>query len=276
MFANDTQNEAQKEDYWVSAADLLGGALVIFFLLMLYFMMTEKESQRARTEVWAETIHSLEQKLEGEKLAVDALQKKLLGAQVNVDSVKEVAVLYDKKRDELYHELLQEFGQDLPRWNAEIEEDLTVRFNEPSVLFEVGSARLRRPFIEVLDDFFPRYMALITREDFRDSVAELRIEGHTSSFWNRDNPEPPQQAWLKNMDLSFERSRSVLRFVMELPKVESELPWLRKHLTANGLSSAKLILDENGEEDWARSQRVEFRVRTDVESKIARILEVGG
>lgn len=276
MFSNTPTDESQNEDYWVSAADLLGGALIIFFLLMLYFMMTERANQRARTEVWAKTVQSLEQKLEGEKLAVDALRDKLLGAQINVDSVKEVAVRYDKKKDELYHELLQEFGQDLPRWNAEIDQDLTVRFSEPTVLFEVGSSKLRRQFIMVLDDFFPRYLAIVTRDDFRDSVAELRIEGHTSSFWNRENPAPPQEAWLNNMDLSFERSRSVLRFVMELPKVESELPWLRKHLTANGLSSAKLVLDESGEEDWARSQRVEFRVRTDVESRIARILEVEG
>lgn len=276
MFSNNASDESQNEDYWVSAADLLGGALVIFFLLMLYFMMTERASQRARTEVWAKTVQSLEQKLEGEKLAVDALRDKLLGAQINVDSVKEVAVRYDKKKDELYHELLQEFGQDLPRWNAEIDQDLTVRFNEPAVLFEVGSSKLRREFILVLDDFFPRYLAIVTRDDFRDSVAELRIEGHTSSFWNRENPAPPQEAWLNNMDLSFERSRSVLRFVMELPKVESELPWLRKHLTANGLSSAKLIRDAQGEEDWARSQRVEFRVRRDVESRIAKILEVEG
>lgn len=276
MFDQSTPGPDQQDDYWVSAADLLGGALIIFFLLMLYFMLTEEANQRAQTEVWAETVESLEQKLEGEKQAVDALRKKLLGAQVNVDSIEEVAVLYDQKRDELYHELLQEFGQDLPRWNAEIDEDLTVRFNEPTVLFTVGSSELRRRFIQILDDFFPRYLRIVTREDFRDSVTELRIEGHTSSFWNKANPEPPQQAWLLNMDLSFARARSVLRFVMELPRVESELPWLRDHLNAIGMSSSRLIYDADGNEDEARSQRVEFRVRTDVESKIARILEVEG
>lgn len=274
MFDQSTQGPDQQDDYWVSAADLLGGALIIFFLLMLYFMLTEEANQRAQTEVWAETVQSLEQKLEGEQQAVDALRKQLLGAQVNVDSIEEVAVLYDQKRDELYHELLQEFGEDLPRWNAEIDEDLTVRFNEPMVLFSVGSSELRRRFIQILDDFFPRYLRIITREDFRDSVTELRIEGHTSSFWNKADPEPPQQAWLLNMDLSFARARSVLRFVMELPRVESELPWLRKHLNAIGMSSSRLIFTDDGEEDEARSQRVEFRVRTDVESKIARILEV--
>ncbi len=33
-------------------------------------------------------------------------------------------------------------------------------------------------------------------------------------------------------------------------------------------------MDSKGEEDVARSRRVEFRVRTDAETRLARILEV--
>ena len=193
MFGNNA-NSADAEDYWVSAADLMGGALIIFFLLLLYFMLTESEARLLQEQGYAAKTGELQEELRNEKLAVDALRRRLQGAQVNVDSVKEVAVLYDQKRDELYNELVQEFGQDLDRWNAEIEEDLTVRFNEPTILFDVGSAQLKRRFRVILDDFFPRYLALITREDFRDNIDELRIEGHTSSFWNRENPEPPQEA----------------------------------------------------------------------------------
>ena len=254
-------NEAPREDYWVSAADLLGGALILFFLLMLYFMMNFREESAAHEQAWKDTVQSL--------------QDKLKGAQINVDSVKEIAVSYDQKKDELYHELMLEFGQDLPKWNAEIDEDLTVRFNEPDVLFGVGSWQLRPEFKDILIDFFPRYMDLLTGTDFRNSVEELRIEGHTSSFWNRQNPAPTQVAYLKNMDLSYQRARSVLRFVMQLPEIENNhLPWLRKHLTANGLSSSELIYNEDGTENYARSQRVEIRIRTDAESKMAKILEL--
>jgi outer membrane protein OmpA-like peptidoglycan-associated protein len=45
-------------------------------------------------------------------------------------------------------------------------------------------------------------------------------------------------------------------------------------VTANGLSSSRLILDNNGMEDVARSRRVEFRIRTDAETRLAKILEV--
>ena len=259
-------NEHEREDHWISAADLLGGALIIFFLLMLYFMLTEREQSREYSEIYRKTVSTLETQLEQ---ARTDLQR----AQLKTDSVKEVAVLYDQKRTVLYEQLVQEFASDLAQWNAEIDEDLTVRFNEPDVLFAVGSSQLRRKFINILDDFFPRYLALITSQEFRDSIAELRIEGHTSSFWNRENPPSEQIAYLKNMDLSFERARSVLRHVMALPKVEDEQPWLRKHLTANGLSSSRLITDEQGNELTDRSQRVEFRVRTDVESRITKILD---
>lgn len=261
MWMDTYNDESSREEHWISAADLMGGALLIFFLLMLYYMMMDREQSRQKSEIYTQTIASLERKLQG--------------SYVSTDSVREVAVLYDQKRAELYEQLVNEFAGDLPRWNAEIVDDLTVRFNSPDVLFEVGSSQIRENFRDILIDFFPRYLDVIMQEGFREAVEELRIEGHTSSFWNRANPEPVQSAYLKNMDLSYERARSVLRFVVDIDAIETELPWLRKHLTANGLSSSHLIYDDQGIEDFARSQRVEFRVRTDAESKIARILDAG-
>jgi len=49
--------------------------------------------------------------------------------------------------------------------------------------------------------------------------------------------------------------------------------WLKTHLTANGLSSAKVVRADNGDENAESSRRVEFRVRTDADSRIATILE---
>ncbi len=260
MFDDNAHLLNARDDHWISAADLLGGALILFFLLMLYFMMTQQEESAAHEEAWKQTVQSL--------------QTKLRGAQMNIDSVKEVAVYYDQKRDELFHELVQEFGQDLPKWNAEIDDDLTVRFNEPDVLFAVGSAELRPEFQDILIDFFPRYIKVITQDGFGDSIAELRIEGHTSSFWNRKHPADSLGAYLRNMDLSYARSRSVLRFVMQHLDADGQnRDWLRAHLTANGLSSSRLIYNQDGSENYARSQRVEFRVRTDMDSRMTKILE---
>ena len=46
-------------------------------------------------------------------------------------------------------------------------------------------------------------------------------------------------------------------------------------MRANGLSFAKPIFTENGDEDVRRSQRVEFKVVTKTQERILRILEAG-
>ena len=74
------------------------------------------------------------------------------------------------------------------------------------------------------------------------------------------------------MELSQERTRSVLMYVMNLDSINDNQGWLIKHLTANGLSySHRIIVD--GKEDYQKSRRVEFRVRTKAEKHIDQILE---
>src|SRR5262249_49986169 len=75
--------------------------------------------------------------------------------------------------------------------------------------------------------------------------------------------------------LSQERTRKTLEHVMTLPATTDRLRWLRKHVTANGLSFSRRILNPDGSENFAKSQRVEFKVRTDSESRIERIIETG-
>ena len=75
------------------------------------------------------------------------------------------------------------------------------------------------------------------------------------------------------MDLSQARTRSTLGFVMGLDEVKENKKWLKQYLTANGLSSAKVIRDEQGIENKDKSRRVEFKVRTDADSRIATILD---
>ena len=81
-------------------------------------------------------------------------------------------------------------------------------------------------------------------------------------------------AYFANMELSQARTRSVLKYVMNIEGIKSKKEWLVSHVTANGLSSSKLIMI-NGREDRNRSRRVEFRVRTDAEKRISEILKVG-
>lgn len=217
---------------WVSLSDLMTGLMMVFLLVAVSYMVK-----------------------------VEADSKK----------IKEVAVLYERLKTELYEDLRKEFEKDLPQWGAELDSDMTIRFKEPEVLFATGADELKPRFKEILADFFPRYIRILTTEKYVGSVTEVRIEGHTSSIWANGFDE--QDAYIRNMALSQSRTRSTLSYLTSLEQVKSELPWLRQHLTANGLSSSRLIQNQDGSENVFRSQRVEFRVRTDAESRIATIID---
>ncbi len=216
----------------------------------------------------------------------DRLNAALVEAELKGDKLNRFvadAVIYEDVIEELRQSLLGEFNPDLKRWNAELRDDLTFRFNEPTVLFGVGDSTIKPRFMSILDDFFPRYMRVITSDKFRKDIAEVRIEGHTSSFWGNFDSNS-HEAYFNNMRLSQDRSRNTLNYVTQLPFAQRHTTWLRSRLTANGLSSSKLV-DRNGDlltdprsngiENSARSQRVEFRVRIDAESKITKLIGSG-
>ena len=143
---------------------------------------------------------------------------------VEADSkkVKDVARIYDEMRNDLYKDLQKEFRIDLPKWGAELDTDLTLRFKEPDVLFDTGKDTLKPDFIKILDDFFPRYIKILTAEKYRTSIEEIRVEGHTSSAWS--GATNPNTAYFLNMALSQSRTRSTLQHVLLIPTTKSGHP----------------------------------------------------
>lgn len=144
-------------------------------------------------------------------------------------------------------------------WRASIDTTLCIRFQEPDMLFCEGDSLLKPKFKEVLDDFYPRYIAVLSRPQYKDNIEEIRIEGHTNS----------NSGYLYNMKLSQARTRIVLGYCLGLMSQEQIL-WARSLITANGLSYSRPIL-VNGVEDKQLSRRVEFRVRTNAEKHLEEI-----
>ena len=230
----ESDSDSAEETHWIPLSDLMTGLMVIFLLIAVTYMV---------------------------RVEADA------------DRVKEVAVAYSEIKDALYDDLYREFKGDLVNWKAQlIKEDLSIRFTEPEILFAEGSSDLKPGFRAIMSDFFPRYVRILTSPKYRSSISEVRIEGHTSSGWT--SVTTPDDAYFRNMELSQARTRSVLVFGLSLPQVSGERDWLRQYVTANGLSSSHPVYDATGAEDPARSRRVEFRIRTDAETRIAKILEV--
>ncbi len=221
----------ETSEHWVSVSDLMSGLMMVFLFISIALMR-----------------HAL----------------------IERDKIKEVAVAYQNNQVALYEALKKEFEPDLARWNAEIDRDtLSFEFKSPDILFGLGSSAMRPQFKDVLTDFFPRYMRVLNR--FKESINEVRIEGHTSSQWNVGvNPE---EAYFRNMELSQSRTRSVLLFVQGLKASPGDQAWIRRNVAAVGLSSSRLVLDDRGNEDSERSRRVTFRVISNAETAIRRLIQ---
>ena len=195
----------------------------------------------------------------------------MLKVYLEKEKIQEVAVTYNKLQNKLYDDLNLEFEEDLKRWNAEIDKaSLSVRFKSPDILFNMGSASLKPEFKNILADFFPRFIAILHKDDYRNDIDEIRIEGHTSSYWRAETTE--DKAYIYNMKLSQNRTRNVLEYVLRNESNENLAKWIRLNVTANGLSSSKLIYNDDGTQNRELSRRVEFRVKTNAEKRIAKIL----
>ena len=220
---NNTYESKDENVYSLSTGDLMSGMLFIFILLLM---------------------------------------GALLRIQENAEREEAIVKRYDQVKTQLYIDLQKEFKDDLTVWRATVDSTLCIRFQEPSMLFDEGEDVLKPKFKEILDDFFPRYIAVLSRPQYRDNIEEIRIEGHTNT----------NGGYYSNMKLSQDRTRAVLQYCFGLMKEEDVL-WLKGLVTANGLSSSHLILTKSGDEDKDLSRRVEFRVRTNAEKQLEDIAD---
>jgi outer membrane protein OmpA-like peptidoglycan-associated protein len=230
LFGSGRTNKEDSE-HWIGISDMMSGLMMVFLFMAVAYMYY---------------------------------------VQVERENIKEIAVTYKDTQVAIYNDLMQEFQQDLLRWNAKIERNtLEVTFNNPEVLFGSGSPELNSQFKGILPDFFPRYVAILSR--YRNAIEEIRIEGHTSSDWGSLHGE---SAYFPNMALSQDRTRSVLEYVIALLPQVADRDWVRSNFAAVGYSSSRRVLDSEGKlEDAASSRRVNFRVITNSELLIRNIIE---
>jgi outer membrane protein OmpA-like peptidoglycan-associated protein len=219
---NKNINDNDENPFSLSIGDLMSALLFIFILILSSMMLQVKQQE---------------------------------------DSDKQITRTYQAVKTQLYIDLKDEFKDSLKVWNAIIDStDLAVRFQEPSTLFDYNKSDLKPRFIAILRDFFPRYIQLLSKPQYKDNVEEIRIEGHTDS----------SGGYISNMKLSQDRTRAVLNYCLyQIPKYN--FSWIAYRITANGLSSSHLIYDKNHKEDARKSRRVEFKIRTNAERQLEKI-----
>lgn len=301
--------------HWLTISDLMSGLMIIFIFIAISFMHStylEKEKvkriemqyeglilkDKSLDEVIRE-LNEIKEKNDVLQLEKDKLTEKL--AQLDnfnavldekekisqeLTQIRGIAEAYQNNQRAIYEALKKAFPDDElseDKLNAEIDkETLTFIFKSSDSLFDNASANLKEKYKQALTVFFPKYIQAVL--PYKDSISEIRIEGHTSSEWNvfpkeiknKDMDIKDLYGYFGNMNLSQDRTNSVLNYVLN--DLRTEIPneyrkWLRDHTAAVGLSSSKPILDENGNEDKNKSRRVTFRIITNADSKIRQILQ---
>jgi outer membrane protein OmpA-like peptidoglycan-associated protein len=158
-------------DEWIAISDLMSGLMLIFLLISIAFMY---QVQQDKTK-----LESISQNFAGVESAI-------------------------------HEALTNEFTQEeLDNWNVEILANNTIRFKSSDVLFKRGDSELKIEFKFILEDFFTRYINVLTQNQFINHIEEIRVEGHTSSVWNNDTSV--RDSYIKNLELSQQRAKEVLR-----------------------------------------------------------------
>lgn len=231
------------EEHWISVSDLMAVLMMVFLLIVIVLQDLAKDDDKQKI----------------------------------INEFKEVNYLllsFDEIEDKLRERLEEEFDYLFEDGTAELDADeLIIRFNDPRVLFESGEATLKENFENILKKFFPKYLNILNEEQFRNYISEIRIEGHASSNYG---DLPKDEAYFENMELSQDRTRAVLEYGIsetDINKDKKLKEWSKSLLTANGLSSSQIILDEFSNEDKEASRRVEFEIRTNFKEEILKSLK---
>ncbi|MBQ2397635.1 MAG: OmpA family protein [Bacteroidales bacterium] len=200
---------------------------------------------------------------------------------VQVKNNQKVLEGYMETKENLHDKLKDEFKNDTTKWQMSIGKDLTIKFDNPTVLFDSGEWELTSSFKNILQDFLPRYFNILLKDTLRTKIQEIRIEGHTDDV---PIPRLHNDPYIANIILSQQRALSVVKYFRELPVfkqyTKDEQNLIEYWLIASGFSYGK-SLDDNGEYTFKTknninkdlSRRVEIRIVTNGDIEIEKFMK---
>ena len=121
---------------------------------------------------------------------------------------------------------------------------------DSAVFFETGSNQIKAEGRALLDQFIPVYLGVLLRDEYRDYLGEIIIEGHTDT----------KGEYFMNLELSQNRALSVAKYCLQMTSLTDEQrSLLRDILTATGRSYADPVYNADGTVNMDASRRVEFK-----------------
>ena len=231
------------DNSWTSLSDIMTGLMIIFLFIAISYMVEVRKRDK---------------------------------------KIEDVLNIYTQTKEDLYNEINTKLGKDFDQWNVEFDKDLSIKFTNPDILFDSGSAEINPYFSKILNNFLSKYFNIIKQSKYNKKIAEIRIEGHTD-----DTPIPRyhKDSYIGNIMLSQERSAAVLAFFREMNYYKNlslkDKKYIEFLLTANGFSYGK-SLDSNKNLSFISqkpinkrySRRVEFKIIPTTESLLEKISEL--
>lgn len=218
---------------WISLSDMMTGLMLVFMLIAILTISHVIQRESERNELITE---------------------------------------FENTKSELYDELEKAFGGKRNDWGIEITKDLSIKFENPDVLFDYLSADISLQFQTILVEFIPKYIEIINDPKYEDKIKEVRVEGHTADW----------DDYMYTVELSQDRSNAVLAYILSsdyfstLDKKNQDK--IKFWFTSNGIGNGRTI-DDGGKftyysdnEVSAKSRRVEFRIVTTSEELIDKIV----
>jgi len=190
---------------------------------------------------------------------------------------------YERTNNDIYIELEKTFDDKIEAWNITISKDLTIKFNDPDILFSYASSKINDNFNNILKEFVPKYIKIINKEEYKNHIKEVRIEGHAKEHClsQRNNLT---KNYISCIPLSSDRAKSVLENILRSdyfttlsePDTEKMLWWLMSIWMSTGkplddLGNPFLLESSTNTPISDKSRRVEFKIVTSSEELIKEI-----
>jgi outer membrane protein OmpA-like peptidoglycan-associated protein len=231
-------HEEEKENFWVSYTDLMSGLLVIFALVLMVAMFNMQSTFEESNAVIAEKEEALKKQNE--------MIEEIVG--VKSDIIRELVKAF--KDSNLNMEVDQQTG--------------AIRFSG-GVFFEKSSSEVSPTGQQYLAQFIPEYIGILLSDQFRNEISQIVVEGHTDT----------EGGYLYNLNLSQDRALSVVQVISapEFPDF-AHREKLAGVITANGRAYSVPIYNSEGQIDFEKSRRVEFKFRLKDDEVLDKIQEM--
>ncbi len=221
---------------WISLSDMMTWLMLVFLLISILVISEIQEEEKEKNKILVE---------------------------------------YSNVKDEIYKDLKKAFEEKEQDWDMSIDDDLTIKFSNPEVLFEANSSRIRPSFSIILDEFVPQYLEIIDSKKYNNKIKEVRVEWHAGRCLD-------SEYWVC-LKLSQWRANSVVQNIFlnsTFKNFSSKQKQKMKFLfTSNGMSDGKnldswgeYIYYSNSELDPWVSRRVEFRIVTNSEELVDELI----